>query len=344
MDHHERRFGGGNFPGARNPFLGGHRRRPGHVGFDFDLHGQNMAGIDALFREEKVLVRGYDMVRRLTPGGQSTAVNVVRSRANGKLYVEKCIRTDQGRSGLATRELKTLGIVSNTYGRSGNLNAMVDYKILENGRMVSMILSYCDRGTLMDRLTEVIEQRSHVSETSVWNVLQGVAHGLAFLHDGLKDVLPNSHPIPRPRKWNPICHLDLKPTNIFLSSEGGIGGHSRVVLADFGCAVSLEDMASGSVSESSQPCGTPAWYPPEGRGRQSYGTKTDIWMLGATVHVLCRLLRVPNVRVLQSPCGHKYSRELNRFVAVLMAVHVGDRPPARDIASIAMGVMLWRMG
>ncbi|EME83084.1 uncharacterized protein MYCFIDRAFT_211240 [Pseudocercospora fijiensis CIRAD86] len=189
------------------------------------------------------------------------------------------------------------------------------------------------------------------SETAVWNVIQGVASGLAFLHDGTINIQPGKHAV-KPKDWDTMCHLDLKPCNIFLHSSGGLGGQSKVILADFGCCVSLSDIEGGREGAIAQPCGTPVWYPPEGdvRKPKSYGTKTDMWQLGATIHVLCRMCidRYPpapdrNVLYSRDPIGSRYGERLHAMVEMLTEVSPLKRPAARDIAPEAMKIMLEKL-
>lgn len=306
------------------------------------------AALETMLRSNKVLAqgeRGYDKLKSLKQGGQSEEVNLVRSRANGKVYVEKRIRTDQDRTILAIREIQTLQIVSKKYGGGRNLNVMVDYASLMGGRIYSLILEHCNLGNLESRVDEIRRQRSFLNEVSAWNVLQGVSRGLAFLHDGIIEIEVINQPIPKPTGWNTICHLDIKPSNIFLDERGGFAGQPRVILADFGCAVALNELEDGSEQDRQQPCGTPAWYPPEGAPgvAKFYGTKTDIYMLGATIHTLCRLLELPRLRQFppENPCGSQtYGRRLNGIVAAMVGMPPHARPAARNIASYATGVLL----
>ncbi|KAF7188052.1 Calcium/calmodulin-dependent protein kinase type 1 [Pseudocercospora fuligena] len=303
-------------------------------------------------RDRDIITPGYDKVKTLTHGGMSTAIHLVKSKRDGKLYIEKRIRVDGHNRKRALAEILALEHIVKEYGCGGNLNTMVEYKISDQRQLGSLILDYCDQGSLEDRMRSMAKDRGSFSEPAIWNVIQGVASGLAFLHDGIINVEPGKHPA-KPKDWDTMCHLDLKPCNIFMHSIGGLGGQVKIILADFGCCVSLSDIEGGREGAIAQPCGTPIWYPPEGdvRKPKSYGTKTDMWQLGATIHVLCRMLidrysPVPDREVLYSrdPIGSKYGGRLHAMVAMLTEVDPLKRPAARDIAPEAMKIMLEKVG
>ncbi len=100
-------------------------------------------------------------------------------------------------------------------------------------------------------------------------ILSQVCNALAFAHS---------------RK---IVHLDLKPENIMLGAFG------EVLVLDWGLAASYATPRGGQlphVTDLGQPCGTPAYMPPElalGEGR-SVGPRSDVYLLGAILYeILC---------------------------------------------------------
>ncbi|KAI5367088.1 Putative serine/threonine-protein kinase, active [Septoria linicola] len=351
---------------AQSPFPAprGVRFNPQHQGARFDQHAApiNMQQaqphayglnpeprprtIGQMFRDNDVPMVDFEFVKALAPGGMSTAINLVKNRTDGKLYIEKRIRTDSGRRKPAVREIRTLNKITREYGVGGNLNTLVMSKAIRDGNLWCLILDYCDRGSLMDLQKSANQSGRPINEVTMWNVLQGVAHGLAFLHDGIKEIKPNGVHDKTPG-WDTICHLDIKPQNIFLHSEGGAFGLPRVVLADFGCAVSLSDVRGGAEQHVMQPCGTPAWYPPEGNAHnpQYYGTKTDMWALGLTVFALCRLQIMPKLQAYsrEALCGSQYGQRLNATVRTLTAGDSNRRPAARHVASASMHILQEKM-
>lgn len=172
----------------------------------------------------------------------------------------------------------------------------------------------------------------------------GPRRGLRDMFNGLRGDRGVVGRPPRPDLRKPRRNGD-PPGAKFVSRAGGFAGLPRVVVGDFGCAVSLKEIQNGREQEREQPCGTPAWYPPEGQGKRSYGTKTDIWTLGLTIFCLCRLVYNPSMRghSRENLCGRAYSRELNALVRLLTASDMSRRPPARDIASAALKILKEKM-
>ena len=298
--------------------------------------------VGEIFRGGDVPNQGFVIVKNMTPGGMSTAVNLVKCVQTGKLYVEKRIRASGPSHKAATREIKTLLRISSQYGLGGNLNTMITHKILKEGMLVSLILDFCDVGSLTDLLKSAMQTGNRIPEIMMWNIMQGVASGLAFLHNGIKEIEPGQMP-EKVYGWDTICHLDIKPQNIFMHSKGGLYGLPRIVLADFGCAVLLSNITSGEEQAMAQPCGTPEWYPPEGdmNNPMFYGTKTDMWGLGVTIHVLCRLLPLPRLHQYSrdNVCGSAYSPDLNEAVRALTSTHARKRTSARHTAFGAMTIL-----
>ncbi|SMQ45087.1 unnamed protein product [Zymoseptoria tritici ST99CH_3D7] len=275
----------------------------------------------------------YSKVKSLAHGGMSTAVNVVQDRSTGKVFVQKCIRVRQPKQMKRFRaELNTLQRIQK-YGGSINLNNLIEFEASSRSPEAILILEYCDRGSLEDMMNSAATMGRPLPEAQAWNILLGVGMALGFLHKGVsrQGQIPN---------WDMTFHLDLRPCNIFLSSRGGQYGFPRVVLADFGCAVKASEVIRGKEDSFFQPCGSSFWYPPEGLGQTlipHYGVKTDVWMLGATVHTFCGLLKIPNRLVLNSavPCGLLYSASLNRSVAHLSHRVSAYRPAPEAIVATA---------
>src|SRR5207248_5943633 len=70
-----------------------------------------------------------------------------------------------------------------------------------------------------------------------------------------------------------IVHRDIKPQNVF------IGRYGEVYLGDWGLAVRVEPR-----SQTRALCGTPAYMAPEMVVGGEVDARTDVYLLGATLH------------------------------------------------------------
>lgn len=215
-----------------------------------------------------------------------------------------------------------------------NINQIQDYFFDNTAGKCSIILDYCTGGALDAMVVRYITAQQIMPEAFIWHVFSGLANALAFLHYG---ALSLDYPPSTARKWNTVCHVDIKPANVFLAHDVK-GTFPRVVLGDFGCSVTLADLHSGVANTEFQEHGTKGWFPPENSGATKmpgyYGPETDIWQVGGVVHVLCRLLPAPVMRLIEEgrACGRVYSKELNNAVLCCMQEWYKDRPLAVDLA------------
>ncbi|KAK5676639.1 Mitochondrial tRNAs modification protein [Elasticomyces elasticus] len=235
------------------------------------------------------------------------SVNLVSKRArSGKVYVEKSVRLDGMLRTRAEAELRTLKAARG----NDHLNQLKKHLWDDRSGMASFILEHCDRGSLSGKIQDFLDRGKNFSKGYVWHTMKGIAKGLAFLHHGVKDA-EKDHPVPG---WDPIWHLDLKPCNVFLTNVGKQGGYPRVVIGDFGCAVFNKDKVRGLEHPSRQSCGTPQWYPPEGRDGTRYGAETDLYQLGLTVSTMCRMARGPDIYAIEggTACGRRFGPDLNQ--------------------------------
>ena len=113
-----------------------------------------------------------------------------------------------------------------------------------------------------------------------------------------------------------IVHRDVKPDNVFLTSEGG------VKLLDFGIARIRELTQQHATMTGAGAMGTPAFMPPEqARGRwDAVDPRTDVWALGATMYTLAT-----------GRCVHE-AETLNEVLLAAMT------KPAPALATIAVGM------
>lgn len=81
-----------------------------------------------------------------------------------------------------------------------------------------------------------------------------------------------------------------------------------------------------------------------GGSRTRYGSETDIWQMGATIHSICRLLKRPDPSIYRlgswsASCGRRYGERLNGAVAWCCFPDWRKRPSAfkllKEVVKIA---------
>lgn len=287
----------------------------------------------------------YEILRSVDPrskninSGMSDGVFLIRNTETGFLYVEKRIRiTTESKSKRALAEIDAL-MQMQYAGGSYHVNFIIERFWDGITDYCSLVLEYCDEGTLGDSIKAYVDAGKHYSDNFAWHALTGMVKALCFMHNGLD--LDRANASPR-QYWNTICHLDIKPSNVFLSSKNTKGPYPRVVLGDFGCTVSWRDIMSGKEDKETQLQGTIGWHAPEhhvdpnGRGVQGrYGKPTDVWQIGAVIQVMCRLIGYPIQELAdeERPCGSMYSGDLNKVVSCTMLRDLQRRPRAVDMIS-----------
>jgi serine/threonine-protein kinase len=128
-------------------------------------------------------------------------------------------------------------------------NIIPIHSVEDAGGFVFYVMAFVDGETLAER----VRDRGPLSGTEGTRVLREAAWALAYAHE------------------QGVIHRDVKPDNILL--EGSTG---RVLMADFGIAAALSDVAADGVS------GTPEFMSPEQVLGGQLDARSDIYSLGAT--------------------------------------------------------------
>jgi len=119
---------------------------------------------------------------------------------------------------------------------------------------ISVVMEYCDGGTLRDLCSEVI-----ISESEIAHFCRQILEGLEYLHLKLNRI-----------------HRDIKSDNVLLNLSGDIK------IADLGLVEQVDDK-----SKKLSMVGTSYWMAPEIIAQQHYGMSVDIWALGCVGYELC---------------------------------------------------------
>jgi serine/threonine protein kinase len=270
----------------------------------------------------------------MVAGGMNEGIFVIERTDNKQKFIEKRLPIDRKSQRRRTRaEIDALTRLRHA-GPCENINKIHESFFPGMTNYSCLILSFCELGSITDYISRKILQHLKTPESFAWHVLKSVMCALVFCHYGV-DVGAWKD---RNAEWTTLCHLDVKPDNIWLTMQGSAGSMPRVVLGDFGCSVSPDDIDRGLAHALMLTHGTPRWLPPEAKtmsndGRGRYGKATDIWQAGGTIQTMCRLTKSPEPQqaAARRPCGSThYSRKLNSIVASCMEEVVSKRPSAVD--------------
>ncbi|XBW37278.1 hypothetical protein QEN19_002860 [Hanseniaspora menglaensis] len=163
----------------------------------------------------------------------------------------------------------------------------------ENGYYI--ISDYYENGTLNDFIQkQIVNREFKFDDFRIWKIISEICHGLNFLHQHCK-----------------IVHLDLKPSNIFVTFEGSLK------IGDFGLSTKLPLRGQHFENE-----GDREYIAPEIIRDSVYDFKADIFSLGLMiVELACNVVLPDNGQVWQrlrsgniSDIGRISSTEINKLL------------------------------
>lgn len=275
--------------------------------------------------------------------GMSQGVYHVHDSEKQSLVVKRLSMATPAKTSRTKAEVSVLLRIRDTVKVHENINQIKEIFWSRSNPTADLILEYCDDGSLADGIDFMRAHKTHINEDLVFHLMYGIAKGLAMIHHGIPDHTDHSTKI---KGWNTMCHLDIKPANILLTKQQLPGRehmrHPRVVLADFGCSITKDDIQSGRESKIVQEHGTPGWFPPENGNPEAsrYGKPTDIWQCGGVIQAMCLLLFQPDMDRLKLPCGKNYSAALNCLVAACLSPEFQKRPTAVGLCDEVRAVMV----
>ncbi|KAK6631507.1 hypothetical protein RUM44_006034 [Polyplax serrata] len=202
-------------------------------------------------------IEGYTILESLGSGSYSTVYKAISKTANKDIVAIKCIAKDKLKGSAADNvitEIKLLKLLRHDY--------IVEMKnFCWDDNYIYIILEYCDGRDL----SWFIKKSRKLSEQTCKKFLQQLALAMKYLRD------------------NNICHLDLKPQNLLLSTKPNLS----LKLADFGFSqfLSLEERQSSLR-------GSPLYMAPEMLLLQDYDASVDLWSIGVIMYE-CLFGRAP---------------------------------------------------
>jgi serine/threonine protein kinase len=296
----------------------------------------------------------FETIKSLTAaknGGNNQGIFLVKSKRSGNVYIEKRISQQHVQDEYATREKDAL----RQCGDHPNIVSLICYDFdcsilgygsiymeqYELGSLDGLITRYSQHGKLLD------------DEGFLYKVLWDVGHALNYLIIGTDNatarrLVIEGKEILRCAGWNRIVHRNLKPGNMFLTWKNPAGydkvNYPTVVLVDFGCNATDADAVAGHANAQFQSGLTPSFAPPES---PKYHLRTDIYMLGLTIHCLTVMSNVPHQNIAfrdAYPMGGLFNDELLEQVVRDCLIHDPDkRGGQRDLPRrVWFAYLKWR--
>ena len=245
--------------------------------------------------------------------GAFSSVCVVKRIQDNKTYAMKRVKMGQLSYKDKQNALNEIRILA-----SLNHPNIIGYKEAffdDTTQTLNIVMEYADDGDIQSKIKINQRKRLLFSESTIWNFLLQILHGLNYLHE------------------NKIMHRDLKSANIFLSKNG---------------TVKIGDLNVSKVTQlglASTHTGTPYYASPEVWKDHPYDYKCDIWSVGVILYELCTLkvpFRGTNLKTLvkninlgkYESISKTYSNDLNNILSKMLVVNPNKRLSAKELLSL----------
>ena len=194
-----------------------------------------------------------------------------------------------------------------------NKHIVIVHDLFEDNGTAYYVMDFIEGQSLRN----LIDQKGKLEEQSAWNCLNQMLEALEEIHS------------------NSIWHLDIKPANIMLDSNGSF------TLIDFGASKMVSD-GNSTINTSIITAYTPGYAPIEQVSQkiESYGPWTDFYALGATLYNLLSNRRPPLPSDIDDditldkhialPLPENVTEKARTLILHLMATRWIDRPKSVD--------------
>ncbi len=199
----------------------------------------------------------FTVVRLIGEGGMGVVFEVTDGKFREAPRALKVLRPgkegDEKQRALFTREVTATASIA-----SEHVVQVIDYDTAAPTQWMLMEL------LTGERLDEHVEKQGALPWNDARQLLMELGHALKAAHHA---------------KPEPVLHLDLKPSNLFLARAADARGTTKLKVLDFG--LSRQILEGKSHVLQSQAMGTMAWMPPEqGNKKAKLHPSADVWPLG----------------------------------------------------------------
>mmetsp|Transcript_2659 Transcript_2659/g.5091 ORF Transcript_2659/g.5091 Transcript_2659/m.5091 type:complete len:702 (+) Transcript_2659:136-2241(+) len=270
---------------------------------------------------EEIPIGGSRMriVKQLGQGGYAF-VYLVEDVNSGRRYaMKRMLAADSEAKAVAKTEVK----IMRSFKGAPNLVRYYDSKMKQTASRRTefyILMEFCERGALLDEITERIERDDYYSERQILRMFKQTCIAVKWFHT----------------RKPPIQHRDLKIENLLMTRDG------TIKLCDFGsCTIRTKKYTTRSEilqeEERIQKYTTNCYMAPEMADLYKHeviSEKVDIWALGCILFVLAFFehpfqdkgtLAIIN-GAYTIPTNHKYSKVLTNIIKGLLVAKPKKRP------------------
>ena len=210
----------------------------------------------------------YEKVRLLGRGQHGAAV-LLRSPDGGDVVVAKQVATE----GLGPSELEKVESEVRILQRFSHANVVSYFCCFLHEETLSIVMEYCDGGTLAEAISAHAERSEHFATALVATWAKQLGGAVQHVHA------------------HRVLHRDIKTANVFLTAQ------RQIKLGDFG----ISRVMGTHTNLAETVCGTPYYLSPELVMGQPYNQPADAWAIGVILYELLTLKRPftgPNIAAL----------------------------------------------
>ena len=195
--------------------------------------------------------------------GSFGKVNKVKSKKDQNIYAMKIITLDKA------KEIDVLRNEIEIMKSLDNPHIVKYYNYFEEQNNIYILMEYIDNGDLQKYSEQYRIMKKTIDEKEILEFLYQSLSGLYYIHK------------------KQLIHRDIKPGNIFLTSD------KKIKIGDFGLSIKRRlNKSNFTLEKETEQAGSKMYKSPEIIEGKPYGSKVDIYSLGATFYQL-RFLHYP---------------------------------------------------
>ena len=171
-------------------------------------------------------------------GHNNAGVLKVRDTLTNKICIEKRLLKEDIANGHAKREMDVLRQLCGHENILRLIECELEGLSLAPNHSVTATIwtEWCNRGSLHDFVFSYVDHEQRIPELILRHIMESLAEAVRYCQQG---------PVGSEKeRWNTVYHRDITLHNVFLADSPDPDNPPRVVLGDFGLAITKEDIRS----------------------------------------------------------------------------------------------------